>query len=288
MERPGRCPSAVRSGALLSADFSQRDSLCIPSEQHDGSPPSPRNFPVRRTNFGSSKVWNATLSWFLLHFRTAKPEAVHELKGLLTLETLKVSVTEFLEQLRLGDKWIILPIIFKLTVTYVRKKRSSLEILKEGDETLQEVPASFSWCNGDSLLSKGRCVLLWRHRVGALKHNVDHVTPSGGTVQNAVSSSTLFPGTNVRFPSGLLSLIHCTSSELGIVPGAQWGLGKPWRVRNWVLLPPLSEAGRTQTVTPSEFDFMTALWWRSEEWDMLAPAGVGKGDEKQGKSFGKH
>ena len=41
-------------------------------------------------------------------------------------------MTEFLaEQLRLGDKWIILPIIFKLTVTYVRKKRSSLEILKE-------------------------------------------------------------------------------------------------------------------------------------------------------------
>ena len=40
-------------------------------------------------------------------------------------------MTEFLEQLRLGDKWIILPIIFKLTVTYVRKKRSSLEMLKE-------------------------------------------------------------------------------------------------------------------------------------------------------------
>lgn len=38
----------------------------------------------------------------------------------------------------------------------------------------------------------------------------------------------LFLPQNVRFPSGLLSLIHCTSSELGIVPGAQWGLAKPW------------------------------------------------------------
>lgn len=42
-------------------------------------------------------------------------------------------MTEFLEEqlLRLGDKWIILPIIFKLVVTYVRKKSSSLEILEE-------------------------------------------------------------------------------------------------------------------------------------------------------------
>ena len=42
-------------------------------------------------------------------------------------------MTEFLEEqlLKLGDKWIIFPIIFKLVVTYVRKKSSSLEILKE-------------------------------------------------------------------------------------------------------------------------------------------------------------
>lgn len=42
-------------------------------------------------------------------------------------------MTEFLEEqlLKLADKWIIFPIIFKLVVTYVRKKSSSLEILKE-------------------------------------------------------------------------------------------------------------------------------------------------------------
>ena len=62
-------------------------------------------------------------------------------------------------------------------------------------KTLQEVQASFSWCDGDSLPCKGPCCLLWGHRAGALKHNVDHVTPSGGTVQNAIASSKLFPGT---------------------------------------------------------------------------------------------
>ncbi|MXQ84103.1 hypothetical protein E5288_WYG012143 [Bos mutus] len=58
---------------------------------------------------------------------------------------------------------------------------------------------------------------------------MDHVTPSGGTVQNAIASSKLFPGTNVRFTSGLLSLIYCTSNGLGIVPRAPLGLGKPWQ-----------------------------------------------------------
>lgn len=85
------------------------------------------------------------------------------------------------------------------------------QLFEKGDETLQEVPASFSWRNGDSLLSKGRCVLLWRHRVGALKHNVDHVTPSGGTVQNAVASSTLFPGT--VSPCDLVTAKHVVSCE---------------------------------------------------------------------------
>ena len=59
-------------------------------------------------------------------------------------------------------------------------------------------------------------------------------------------------------------------------------------VWNLVLLPPLSEAGRTQTVTPSEFEFMMALWWWSEEWDMLAPVEVGKGDKKQGNWLKGH
>lgn len=210
-------------------------------------------------------------------------------------------------------------------------------------ETLQEVQASFSWCDGDSLPCKDLCILLWGDRAGALKHNSDHVMPSGEMVQNDAASSKLFPGTvsprdlvtpkhavscepwralcpgspatsrpsfcpgtwgsflslvdgpfsphphpfpglslqssfptclsiphrrspraafpkpllgyvcyfplrqmllycflvlffpqNVRFTSSLLSLIHCTSSELGIVPGAQLGLGKPWWVEDWV------------------------------------------------------
>ena len=68
-------------------------------------------------------------------------------------------------------------------------------VFEKVGETLQEVQASFIWCDGDSLLSKGLCVLLWGHGAGALKHNMDHVTPSGGTVQNAIASSKLFPGT---------------------------------------------------------------------------------------------
>ena len=41
-------------------------------------------------------------------------------------------------------------------------------------------------------------------------------------------------------------------------------------------------------MTLSEFHFMTALWWQSEEWDMLALVGVGRGDKKQGNWLKDH
>lgn len=105
--------------------------------------------------------------------------------------------------------------------------------------------ASFSWCDGDSLLSKGLCVLLWGHGAGALKHNMDHVTPSGGTVQNAIASSKLFPGT--VSPRDLVAPKRSVSCEPDMpcvlvpqphpIPPSILERGGPFSACGWPLLP---------------------------------------------------